>query len=419
MGGMRVLIVAVGSRGDVAPFTGLATALNAAGHTTVIAGYEMFAGLVKGCGLEFRALPGDPRMLAAARWQRGGTGPLGAARLIRLIADHMRELHAGMLAAARQDTDVLLPAGLSYAGGYHIAEALGLPSMSLQLAPVAPTRDFPPSIVTARSLGRWGNLAAGHALVLLGAPTLAGPVRELRAELGLPRISARQAIYGRMNDPAWPVFHGFSPAVVPRPADWRPGAEVVGYWWPARPQGWRPPPELETFLNAGPAPVFVGFGSMSPDDADRVAGVATAAARQAGVRLVLQAGRAGLALAGPAGPAGDSIAIGDVPHDWLFPQTAAVVHHAGAGTTGAGLRAGVPAVTVPMIGDQPFWAARIAALGAGPPPIRYRRLSVPVLTAAIQDAVTRPSYRARAQSLAAQLAREDAAAPVLAALARL
>jgi sterol 3beta-glucosyltransferase len=413
---MRALIVAVGSRGDVAPFTGLATALNAAGHTAVIAGYEMFAGLVTGCGLEFRALPGDPRMLDAARWQRGGTGPLGAARLIRLIASHLRDLHAGMLAAARQDADVLLLGGLSYAGGYHIAEGLGLPSMSLQLSPVAPTRDFAPSIVTARPLGGWGNLAAGHTLVLLGAPVLAGPVRDLRAELGLPRLSARQAIYGRMNTPTWPVFHGFSPAVVPRPADWRPGAEVVGYWWPARPQGWRPPPELEIFLNAGPAPVFVGFGSMAPADADRVAGVAAAAARQAGVRLVLQAGRAGLA---QPGPAAGSIVIGDVPHDWLFPQMAAVVHHAGAGTTAAGLRAGVPTVGVPMIGDQPFWAARVAALRAGPAPIRFRQLSVPVLAEAIREAVTRPAYRVRAQHLATQLAREDAAAPVIAAVSRL
>ena len=237
MAGMRVLIVAVGSRGDVAPFTGLATALNAAGHTTVIAGYEMFGGLVTGCGLEFRPLPGDPRMLDAARWQRGGTGPLGAARLIRLIAEHMRELHAGMLAAVRQGTDVLLLAGLSYAGGYHIAEGLGLPSMSLQLAPVAPTRDFAPSIVTARSLGRWGNLAAGHALVLLGAPALAGPVRELRAELGLPRLSSRQAIYGRMNDPSWPVFHGFSPrrgAAARRLAGRRRGGRLLVAGPPAR-----------------------------------------------------------------------------------------------------------------------------------------------------------------------------------------
>src|ERR1022692_1722107 len=150
--------------------------------TAWIAGYEMFASLVTGCGLEFRALPGDPRLLDAARWQRGSTGPLGAVRLVRLIGDHMREVHLGILAAARQDADVLLLAGLSSIGGFHIAEGLGLPSMGLALQPVYPTSEFPPSIVAARSLGRWGNLAAGKALVLLGAPALAGPVKELRAE---------------------------------------------------------------------------------------------------------------------------------------------------------------------------------------------------------------------------------------------
>ena len=108
-----------------------------------------------------------------------------------------------------------------------------------------------------------------------------------------------------------------------------------------------------------------------------------------------------------------------MPHDWLFPQLAAVVHHAGAGTTAAGLRAGVPAVGVPMIGDQPFWAARLAALGTGPRPIPYRRLSAGALAAAITDAVTRPSYRVRAQAMAGRLARDDGAAPVVDMVSRL
>ena len=112
---------------------------------------------------------------------------------------------------------------------------------------------------------------------------------------------------------------------------------------------------------------------MTPGDAERAGELAAEAGRRAGVRLVIQAGAAGLAQAGQSSP--DVIGIGDVPHDWLFPQMAAVVHHAGAGTTGAGLRAGVPAVTVPMLGDQPFWAARLARLGVGPRPIPYRRLS--------------------------------------------
>jgi sterol 3beta-glucosyltransferase len=414
---MRVLIVAVGSRGDVAPFTGLGTALQAAGHSVTIAGYEMFAGLVTGCGLEFRALPGDPRLLEAARWQRGGTGPLGAVRLVRLIADHMREIHTGIVAAARQDADALLLTGLSTIGGYHIAEGLGLPSMGLALQPVYPTGEFPPSIVAARSLGRLGNRAAGQALVVLGAPVLAGPVRELRAELGLPRLGTREAVFGQQDNEHWPGFCGFSPAVVPRPADWRAGLEVVGYWWPERPAGWSPPADLENFLNAGSPPVFISFGSMAPVGADRLSDLVATAGRQAGVRMVIQAGRASLANADPAPD--DAIVIGEVPHDWLFPRMAAVVHHAGAGTAAAGLRAGVPAVSVPMVGDQPFWAARLAALGAGPPPIRYKRLSAQTLAAAIQDAVTRPSYRAQAQAMAGRLAIEDGTAPVVNALARL
>ncbi len=411
---MRVLVVAVGSRGDVAPCTGLGQALRAAGHSVTVAAYEMFAGLVRDSGLEFRALPGDPRLLAAAGWEHGSTGPLGTVRLLRLTAAHLRELHAGILAVARQGADVLLLQGISSIGGYHIAEGLGLPSMGLGLAPIYPTGDFPPSTVTARSLGRQGNRAAGKALVLVGSPVLAGPVKELRAELGLPPLGTWQAVFGQQDAARWPVFHGFSPAVVPRPADWRDGLEVTGYWWPARLPDWHPPADLENFLSQGPPPVFIGFGSMVSADADRLSDLVATAGRRAGVRTVIQAGRAGLAQASQ--PPSDSIVIGDVPHDWLFPQMAAVVHHAGAGTTAAGLRAGIPAVSVPKIGDQPFWAARLATLGAGPPPIPYKRLSAPALTAAIRDATTRRSYQLQAQALASQLAREDGTAPVVKAL---
>ncbi len=415
---MRVLIVTVGSRGDVAPFTGLGSALQAAGHQVTIATYGMFAGLVTGSGLGFWALPGDPQLLAAARWRQGGTGPLGAARLTRLIAGHLREVHAGMLAAARSGTDVLLPANVTAIGGYHIAVGLGLPSLGLALAPVNPTRAFPPSVLTARSLGRWGNLAAGQALVALGAPALAGPVRELRAELGLPRLSARQAVFGEQDASRWPVYHGFSPSVVPRPADWRPGIEVAGYWWPVSPQAWSPPATLDEFLAEGAPPVFIGMGSMNPGDAGRLRDLADAAGQQAGARMVIQQIPAA---AQPAErlPSGNSVLIGEVPHDWLFLKMAAVVHHAGAGTTAAGLRAGVPGVGLPMLGDQPFWAARLAALGTGPPPIPYKKLTIAALATAIREVTGRPSYRNQAQAMAARLAREDGTAPVISALARL
>jgi len=417
---MRVLIAAVGSRGDVAPITGLGTALRGAGHDVAVATYGIFGELVTGCGLGFRPVPGDPELLGASdegqRWQEGGSGAMSGIRFIRLIAQHTRDVNAAILQAARQDTDVLLVAGTAWFGGYRIAQGLGLPSIGLALQPTHPTSQFPPSGLTTRSLGRWGNRALGRALVIAGPAAIDKPSKPLWAQEGMPTLSTRQ-LYRRQEASRWPFIYGYSPSVVPRPPDWREGIEVAGYWWPAYPAGWAPPADLERFLAAGPPPVFVGFGSRNPADAARLTAIVAEARRRAGVRMVIQAGWANLGAA--LQDDDDVIVTGEAPHDWLFPQMAAVVHHAGAGTTAAGLRAGVPTVSVPMITDQPFWASRVTALGAGPKAVPYKSLSAEALGAAISDAVTRDSYRARAQEIAKQLASEDGTLPVIRALDRL
>jgi sterol 3beta-glucosyltransferase len=415
---MRVLIASAGGRGDVAPFTGLGTAIRAAGHSVTITSNDEYESLVVGCGLEFRPLPGTHGMFDDPRWIQDLGGHAPAVKLIRLLAEHVRTLNKAILAVARQDApDILALSGIATVAGYHVAEGLGLPGMDLLLQPGHTTSDFPPSFASGgRSFGRFGNRAAGMAMTTALALAMAGPTREIRRELGLPRRGIREALTGEPDGSRWPVFYGFSPAVVPRPADWPDSCQVAGYWWPRRPAGWRPPAELEEFLNSGPPPVFFGFGDMTPDDPGQFIELATAAGCQAGVRQVIQAEQTHPA---SAGRPGDSIVIGDVPHDWLFPKMAAVVHHAGAGTAAAGLRAGVPAVTVPVLADQPFYAARLAALGVGPLPIPRRRLTVAALAAAIRDAVARPSYQTQAGALSRRLASEDGAAPVISMLARL
>jgi sterol 3beta-glucosyltransferase len=415
---MRVLIASAGGRGDVAPFTGLAAAIRAAGHSVTITSNDEYESLVVGCGLEFRPLPGTHGIFDDPRWMQDLGGHASAAKLIRLLAEHVRTLNKAILAVARQDApDILALSGIATVAGSHVAEGLGLPGMDLLLQPGHTTADFPPSFVSGgRSFGRFGNRAAGMAMTTGLALAMAGPAREIRRELGLPRRGIREALTGKPDGSRWPVFYGFSPAVVPRPADWPDGCQVTGYWWPRRPAGWRPPAELEEFLASGPPPVFFGFGDMTPDDPGQFVELATAAGCQAGVRQVIQAEQTDPA---SAGRPGDSIVIGDLPHDWLFPKMAAVVHHAGAGTAAAGLRAGVPAVTVPVLADQPFYAARLAALGVGPPPIPRRRLTVAALAAAIRDAVARPSYQTQAGALSRRLASEDGAAPVISMLARL
>jgi sterol 3beta-glucosyltransferase len=101
--------------------------------------------------------------------------------------------------------------------------------------------------------------------------------------------------------------------------------------------------------------------------------------------------------------------VENAPYTWLFPRMAAVVHHGGAGTTGAGLQAGKPTVICPFVADQPFWGQRVAALGAGPPPIPQRKLTVDNLASAIRQAVTDARMQKRAADLGEKIRAEDGA----------
>ena len=406
---MRILIVTAGSRGDVAPLTGLGRRLQEAGHQVALAAHERFADLVRDSALEFRILPGDPVELVRAR--TAAPSPEAAQSV---FAEFLDELGDGLTAAVAAGTDVLLtafgPAPLSRL----VAEGFGIPSVGVYLAPGVPTREFPPPGWPASGpLSPADNLAAGREMLARTGALYAEVLRRLRARLDLP-ATAQAA--GPPDD--WAICHGFSPAVVPRPADWPATVRVTGYWWPAGPPGWQPPGPLVDFLGAGPPPVFVGFGSMTPNH-ERLHEVVATAVKRAGVRAVVQSGWAGLGWAGQERAGDDILVVGDLPHDWLFPRTAAVVHHAGAGTTGAGLRAGVPAVPVPVLVDQPFWADRLHHLGVAPQPLPLRELTAGTLTDALRSCLDRSAYRDRATELARRIRAEDGPAGVLSLITRL
>jgi UDP:flavonoid glycosyltransferase YjiC (YdhE family) len=268
-------------------------------------------------------------------------------------------------------------------------------------------------VLGARSLGRPGNRIAGRFALRMADRVYDQAVTELRRRLDLPPL-APHAMRRRQERAGRPVLHGFSTALVPRPSDWRPGLDVVGTWWPYVDADRRLPPDLEDFLGAGPRPVFVGFGSMAGGHGERLSEIAVRALRAAGLRGILQTGSAGLAAEGD-----DVLTVGDVPHALLFPRVAAVVHHAGAGTAAAGLRAGVPAVPVPVAADQPFWAARLAAIGAANTPVPFKSLSAERLADALVLVVKRQDH-ARAASVAARhMATEDGAGLAVKALERM
>ncbi|MER6346861.1 glycosyltransferase [Streptomyces sp. NPDC001595] len=404
-----------GSRGDVAPYTGLGHALLRAGHQVTLVTHGRFEPLVAGSGLGFHALPVDPRAeLESPRGRAlhrsaGGVGKL--VRVVTMARALVGRMTDDLLAAARSGDVLLLSSSLAPLG-HAIAEGLGLPSAGVYLQPLAPTREFAPSVLGAGSWGAAGNLLAGHGVELAVERVFSAAVPEVRARLGLPATTPGAARRTR-EARDWPVLHGFSPLVVPRPRDWRPGLGIAGYWWPYDREP-RLPAELLAFLDAGPPPVFVGLGSATVPDAARLSAELVRALRRAGLRGVFQRGWGGLAASGD-----DMLTVGEVPHSVLFPRVAAVVHHAGAGTTAAGVRAGVPAVPVPIQFDAGFWAARLVALGVAPRALPLRRLTADAMASALVRAIRDPAFRENARALAARVRAEDGTAAVVETLDRL
>lgn len=295
--------------------------------------------------------------------------------------------------------------------GYSLAERHGLPGiLALPLPLFSPTAAFPSPLLPVATLGPTLNRLSHRTMVQLSSASVRGIVTRWRREaLGLGPARDELTLRGR------PVLrlYGYSSAVVPTPADWDPLSVATGYWFLDRPQGWSPPEALVSFLQAGSAPVYIGFGSMPTQDAARTTAIVLEALRRSGQRGVLATGCGGLA-ATELPP--NVFLLDEAPHEWLFPQMAAVVHHGGAGTTAAGLRAGVPTVICPFFGDQPFWGRRVASLGAGPQPIPQRRLSAEALAGAIAAAVGDGQMRARAAALGASLRAEDGVGRAVAAI---
>lgn len=410
----QIAIAAFGSRGDLVPLTDFALRLREAGHDVVMTVTSDLVEEITACGLHTRTV--DFELDHELDHELDPNKPLEAAREM-LLPKGMLKLGENLLAAlADVPADVLLLSPFAELAGHPFAEARGIPSIGVRLQPVSTTAAFPPSLLGAWSGGPAINRAAGHVGTAMFDQIYGNTVAGFRDRLGLPTRSKR-ALRRQRTNAEWPILHGFSPSVVPRPGDWRPGLEVTGYWWPRRALGWEPPAELTAFLDSGSPPVFLGLGSLilAKSEATRVSELVREALRSVGVRGVIQSGGAGLDVVDDT-----VITIGTVPHDWLFGKVAAVAHSCGAGTTGAGLRAGLPAIAIPSPGgDQPFWARRLHELGISPATLPRPKLTADRLARAIDTALNEPSHRTHAEQLAAQIAEEDGAAAVVAAVEKL
>ncbi len=405
---MNITILTYGSRGDVQPFLPLSVKLITRGHRVTLAAPQRFKELVESHGIKFVPLAGDPE--GAIR--KINDGGLNFITMLREGMRHAFDVGGDVFRQSEEackGADLIIHAFSHTMDGHTRARELNIPDIHVQTFPMfAPTSDYPSVVLPDSKIRALNYFTHVAGIKIIWWLSLFG-YEQIRRRAGLPK---RKLYFPFDKDPLrppTPILGAWSPAFLPPSAEWSTSVHVTGYFFFDQAESYQPPDELQNFLVARDAPICVSFGSMVNREAERIDRVVREAAARTKNRLVILSGWG----SAHNQSSKDFLYLESAPHDWLLPRCKMLIHHGGAGTVSAGLRAGIPQVVIPFMTDQPFWARRVHAVGTGPTPILVKQLSVERLTAAIAEAGSE-AVGERANELGRTIRAEDGVAQAVA-----
>jgi sterol 3beta-glucosyltransferase len=411
-----ITILCAGSRGDFQPYIALAQQLKALGKAVRIVGNRSFASFVQHYGIEYVAINADietlnvdPKLLRAAG---NADNPFKMILAFNKMKEYGIYVVSDYFAACTGSELIIYHPGCTI--GYFVAQLYGIPAVLASPFPMHRTQHHLSVVLYGQVPTNRITTALSYTMIqsmlwLTAKDSIKqfwqGRFGQAPADFGMP--------FERHNHAGHPAVISCSNHVFARPTDWNPHIHQHGYWFVTEHDTYTPSPELAQFLDHPEAPIYVGFGSMTALNAyPGLRELVVAAIVQSGKRAIIH----GL---GDQHHLPESImAIDAVPHTWLFPRMAAVCHHGGAGTTAAGLSAGVPNIVVPFANDQFAWGHRVHDLGVGPAPIPRKKLTVANLAGAIAQ-TAQPRMQHAATQLGQRIAQESGAyqcAQVIAAI---
>ncbi|CBQ72895.1 probable Ugt53a1-UDP-glucose:sterol glucosyltransferase Ugt53A1 [Sporisorium reilianum SRZ2] len=431
---MRIYCLTIGSRGDVQPYIALCKALKQHGHTPVIVSHPEYRGWVEGHGIEYRGVGGDPAALMKLSVEHRIFSPAFFKESIGKFRVWLDELLRECWEEC-QGADLLIESPSTMAG-IHVAEGLGIPYFRAFTMPWTKTSAYPQAFsVPSIEMGPSYNSSSYTLFDQIMWVATSGQINRWRKHM----VGIGPTDWSKLDAGSVPFIYNFSPAVVPMPNDWGDRVKISGYWFLDNPENnWTPPKEMSDFLERarkdGKKIAYIGFGSITIENAEEVSGNIMQAVRSADVRAIVAKGWSGRGGSKPKKKKphmqhhnsslshtdaedtatedeqheveipDDVFVVDSVPHDWLFPQIDIAMHHGGAGTTGASLRAGLVTLIKPFFGDQFFWANRVQKLGAG---ARVNGLSVSDLTDSLKSAASDRVMVEKAQGVGEKIRSED------------
>ncbi|KAJ1305985.1 hypothetical protein OPQ81_010700 [Rhizoctonia solani] len=406
----------IGSRGDVQPYIALARGLMAEGHRVTIVTHEEYKEWCEGWGVAHRTAGGDPGALMKLSVENRMFSPQFFKEGLTNFRDWLDDLLLDSWKQC-QDADVLIQSPSAMAGA-HIAEALKIPFFHAFTMPWTRTNDYPHAFMTP-PVEIPGSFNYSTYVVfdnVFWQATSSQINRWRRKHLGLPNTDMVHLAQNKV-----PFIYNFSPAVVPKPLDWKDPITISGYWFlDDADLNWKPSQELIEFMNKAREDskplVYIGFGSIVVPNPKAMTRSIVKAVLKSDVRAILSKGWSAR-MSKETGPEvelpPEIFSVEKIPHDWLFPKVDAALHHGGAGTTGASLRAGIPTLIKPWFGDQFFWATRVMKLGAG---LRVSSLSSSDLADSLKRAVSDRVMKEKAAAVGEKIRSENGVANAIRAI---
>ena len=384
---MLITILTGPTRGDVQLYIALGMELKKSGYDVRIVAFENYEAFVKSFGLDFYPIKHDISAIAtgdSVNHARSADNPLKVILSFNKLKSLVYEVQEETFNACDGSDAIIYHPGSAIA--YFIARHFNIKSILATPFPMTPTRDYPALIFyNFPRFGKAFNLMT-HKIFEKILWSSGGAIKQFwKAKFGsLP--DDFNCPFRKQYTRTSPTLVAVSNFVFPKPSDWPEHVYNTGYWFLDSLDDWKPSDELIDFIDSGSAPVYVGFGSLGdPATAAQATELVVSALKRSGQRGILATGWQGMSKTDNAG--NDIFILESASHSWLFPKMAAVIHHGGAGTTAAGLRAGVPGIAIPHSNDQFAWGRRIYELGVGPKPIPRKKLTTENLSDAINFAL--------------------------------
>jgi len=383
---MTISILAAGSRGDTQPYIALGIGLKKAGYNVRIVTFENFEKDVTKHGLDFFPIKGDVSVVATST-KIGGSmsadNPIKFLFSFKKLRALVFDIQKYFLEGCKDSELIIYHPGASI--GYFIAQKQNIPSIMASPFPMTPTKEYPALLFyNYPRLGKWYNMLTHRIFSRIMWFAAKGPIKKYwRKEFKKRPKNFGNPLFKQRTE-FLPIITSCSSTVFTSVNDWSNYSFNTGYWFLDVDKSWEPSKKIIEFLGKGSPPVYIGFGSINdPKQAREAAEIIKEALKISGQRGIVATGWDGISESEL--DSENILVLKSIPHSWLFPQMSAVIHHGGAGTTAAGLKAGVPSIIIPFGNDQFAWGRRLFELGVSPNPIPRKKLTAEKLANAITE----------------------------------